>query len=466
MTPMTEADLLARLRTFPVLREVPDAQLAWLAAHGAVETLEAGALVFPAAARVESLWLLLEGRVAIFVDRGAGPRRTLEWRAGDLSGLLPYSRLREAPGRVVAEEPSRVLMVHGRHFPELIRECHELTAACVHVMLDRARHFTSSDLQEEKMLSLGKLAAGLAHELNNPASAATRSADELARSVRDLETAAVALGAAGLPPAGYDAIARLRRAHAPGQRPRRSTLEQADWEDTIEDWVRRHGVSELAVEPLADSALTIELLDELARELTPDQLKTAIAWFVAGHDARRLSDDIEVATARIYTLVAAVKGFTYMDQAAAPQPVDVARGLRDTLTVLRAKARAASVDLHLDVESSLPKLHGLGGELNQVWANLVDNAIDAAPKGGAVRVSAARRGDCLEVRVTDNGPGIPADVKPRIFDPFFTTKPPGSGTGLGLDIVRRLVQRQGGEVRVESAPGETVFTVSLPLSPC
>jgi signal transduction histidine kinase len=459
---MSDAHLVERLRALPRLRDVPEDQLDWLAARSTVATYEAGAVVFQPGAAIDRLWVLLAGRVAIYVDRGAGPRRTFEWQRGDISGRLPYSRLRESPGRVVAEEPSEVLMAPAASFPEMVRECHELTEVCVHVMLDRARDFTSSDLQEEKMLSLGKLAAGLAHELNNPASAASRGADELTRSVKDLETAAVALGAAGLPPSGYDAIARLRRAHA-GRAPARTTIAQSDWEDEVEAWVARHGLPRILVEPLADSAVTLEMLDGLARELTADQLRAAVAWFVAGHSARSLSTSIEIATARIYSLVAAVKGFTYMDQAATPKPVDVAKGLSDTLTVLRAKARAKSIGLHLDLEPGLPRISGFGGELNQVWANLVDNALDALDHGGEVRVSACRRHDCLDVRVADNGPGIPPEILPRIFDPFFTTKPPGSGTGLGLDIVRRLVRRQGGEVRVESAPGRTVFTVSLPV---
>jgi hypothetical protein len=169
------------------------------------------------------------------------------------------------------------------------------------------------------MVSLGKLAAGLAHELNNPASAATRSADELARSVRDLETAAVALGAAGLPPAGFDAIARLRRTHlASPARHSRAPMEQADWEDAIEDWLDQHDLPDSACEALADSSVTLDSLDQLAAELTPGQLATVLSWFGAGQSARQLASDIEIATGRIYSLVAAVKGFTYMDQSTAP----------------------------------------------------------------------------------------------------------------------------------------------------
>jgi signal transduction histidine kinase len=462
---MTTETLVERLRTHATLRDLPDQQIRWLAAHGQLHEYEAGATVFQPSDPIDGMSVILEGHIVIYLDRGAGPRRTLEWRAGDLSGLLPYSRLRESPGRIVAMERTEMLTVSSAHFPEMIRECHELTAACVHTMLDRARHFTSSDLQEEKMLSLGKLAAGLAHELNNPASAATRSADELTRSVLDLETVAVAVGAAGLTPAGYDAVARLRRGHLAGRsRRRRTPVQQSDWEDEVSGWLEAHEIDLSVAETLADSSITLEILDGLAAHVTKDQLRTAVGWFVAGHTARRLAHEIEVATARIYALVAAVKGFTYMDQATVPKPVNVGQGLADTLTVLRAKARARSVDLTLEIEPGLPKVDGFGGELNQVWSNLIDNALDAVDKGGQVRVSAGLRGKSIAVSVADNGSGIPEAARARIFDPFFTTKPPGSGTGLGLDIVRRLVLRHGGEIDVESSPGSTVFRVCLPVA--
>jgi signal transduction histidine kinase len=182
---------------------------------------------------------------------------------------------------------------------------------------------------------------------------------------------------------------------------------------------------------------------------------------VAGCTTYQLASEIEMAAGRIYTLVAAVKGFTYMDQATMPKPVDLAQGLADTLAVLNGKARARQVTVALEVEPGLPRVQGFGGELNQVWANLVDNALDAAKS--RVIVSAKRHGDSIEVSVEDDGAGMPEEVRQRIFDPFFTTKPVGQGTGLGLDLARRVVRRHRGEIAVESAPGRTHFSVTVPI---
>ena len=182
---------------------------------------------------------------------------------------------------------------------------------------------------------------------------------------------------------------------------------------------------------------------------------------MAGCATYRLASEIETAASRIHNLVAAVKGFTYMDQSTMPKPVDVRQGLADTLAVLNAKARGKSVGVSLDVAADLPRIQGFGGELNQVWANLVDNALDAARSH--VAVTAGRQGHSVVVRVVDDGPGFPQEIRERIFDPFFTTKPVGQGTGLGLDIARRLVRRHDGEIDVDSRPGHTQFSVTLPI---
>jgi signal transduction histidine kinase len=187
----------------------------------------------------------------------------------------------------------------------------------------------------------------------------------------------------------------------------------------------------------------------------------ALEWLVADCATYQLTSEVETAATRIHNLVAAVKGFTYMDQATMPKPVDVAQGLSDTLAVLNAKARGKNVGVSLEVEADLPRIQGFGGELNQVWANLIDNALDAA--GQRVTVAAGRQGQSVVVRVVDDGPGLPAEIRERIFDPFFTTKPVGQGTGLGLDIARRIVVKHQGQIEVDSRPGHTQFSVTLPI---
>jgi signal transduction histidine kinase len=332
-------------------------------------------------------------------------------------------------------------------------------------MVDRARAFKVSDLQVEKMASLGKLAAGLAHELNNPASAAARSAQLVSEALAESDDASRAFGAANLDGAALAMVERVRSAC--GVAPATSVLspvERADREEALADWLLDHGADDALAAPLAESPVTIAKLDELAATITGEQLRVSLRWVAAGCTVRGLARDIERAASRVHELVSAVKGFTYMDRAASPEPVDVAKGLTDTLAVMTAKARGKSASLMVDVPADLPRVRGLGGELNQVWANLVDNALDAIGNGGRVMVTARAAGTKVVVRVTDDGPGIPPDVKSRIFDPFFTTKPVGMGTGLGLDIVRRLVDRNDGSIEVESEPGRTEFRVALPVA--
>ncbi|MBE0594732.1 MAG: hypothetical protein IH616_20285, partial [Gemmatimonadales bacterium] len=213
--------------------------------------------------------------------------------------------------------------------------------------------------------------------------------------------------------------------------------------------------------PLSETAVTIQELDSLAGVVSGETLEPALRWIATSCETHSLAIDIERAAGRIYELVAAVKKFTYMDNLAGGDSVDVESGLQDTIRIMTSKAKAKGATITLDVEADLPRVHATGGELNQIWLNLIDNALDAIPESGRVAVSARAELGRVVVRVVDDGPGIPPDDLPRIFDPFFTTKPPGQGTGLGLDIARRLLRLHHGDITVQSRPGQTEFRVSL-----
>jgi signal transduction histidine kinase len=461
---MTHPDLIARLSAHRLVGSVPPEEFAWVLAHGESRTYMPGDIITrKAAGSVEGIYFVLSGHMSIHVDRGSGPHKVLEWRAGDTTGLLPYSRMVVPPGDVVVEEPTEIFMIHRDHTREMIRSCHDLTSKLVHAMVDRARQFTSSDLHDEKMVSLGKLAAGLAHELNNPASALARGARLLPERLAVAEEASVALGAAGFSDDERAAIESVRNAceFAPLQRVR-SPLEEADRESAMADWLEDHGADTALAEPLAESAVTIEGLDRLAGMLPSGSLEAALRWVAVGCSTRRLATELEEAAVRISDLITSVKGFTHMDLAAVPEPVDVALGLRQTLAVIQAKARGKSLGVEVVAAPDLPRVRGVAGELNQVWLNLIDNALDAAPESGRVEVRAEHRNGRVCVRVIDNGAGIPAELRNRIFDPFVTTKPVGQGTGLGLDISRRLVRRYDGDIEVDSQPGRTEFRVTFP----
>lgn len=463
--PGDAADLIARLAAHRAVGRAPRAELEWLVEHGTLAHYEPGCLIARKGEPIDGVFIILKGRVSHRTDRGGTWRKVLDWREGDVTGQLPYSRMAFSPGNSVVEEPTELLRVDRAHLTAIPVKCPCVTEALVHLMLDRARAFKSSDLQVEKMASLGKLAAGLAHELNNPASAAARSSQLISRALIESDEAARALGAARLDAQALsriDHISSLCFGAPPTQV--RSPIEQADREEEMADWLADNGADDALAASLAETDVTIGLLDELAATITGDALRATLRWLAAGCTVRGLARDIERATSRVHALVSAVKGFTYMDHAAVPEPVDLKTGLTDTLAMLAAKARAKSASLTVEVPADLPRVRGIGGELNQVWANLIDNALDAVGVGGRVMVTARAEGTRVVVRVTDDGPGIPAEVKSRMFDPFFTTKPVGKGTGLGLDIVRRLVDGNDGQIEVESEPGRTEFRVALPVA--
>jgi signal transduction histidine kinase len=463
LMPTVTQDRVDRLTEHRTLSNVPRSELEWLVTNGSLRTLNTGDVLSRKGHQVESLYVMLSGRMAIFVDRGNGPIKAVEWRGGDITGILPYSRLVSPPGDVIAQEPTEVLAIPRELFPEMIRECFELTSVLVHTMLDRARLFTSSDLQNEKMVSLGKLSAGLAHELNNPASAIERCASMLADHLETCEEAARELAAAKLSDSQIAVVDAVRAACMEKPKLELSALDRVDREEAIVDWLAKYGLDTANAPMLADTQVTFDALETLVAAVERPALNSVIRWAAAGCAVRGLTSQIEDCAMRISSLVTAVKGFTHMDQANVAEPVDLHPSLDHTLVVLRSKAREKSVEVTLDLEAEMPKVRGFAAELSQIWGNLIDNALDAVAHGGRVDVFAARDGQNVVVSIRDDGPGIPPEIRSRIFDPFFTTKPMGEATGLGLDIVRRLVRHNDGAIEFESQPGQTDFRVTLPI---
>jgi signal transduction histidine kinase len=462
---VTATDLVDRLAGHKTVGGAPREELAWLVSHGSLRRLNEGEVLSKKGVPVAGLFVVLTGHIAIFLDRGAGRHKVMESRAGDVTGMLPYSRLVTPPGDSVAQEPSEILAVPRDDLAAMIRDCHELTSILVHKMLDRSRHFTSSGLQDEKMVSLGKLSAGLAHELNNPASAIERSASLLEDRLEDAEQATRALGASRLTDLQLAAIDAVRHSClATRMHGVLSPIQQAEREDAIADWLSAHEVDVDIAGPLADTAVTLDALDRIALSVNGPPLAAALRSVAAGCSVRGIALEIQEAAMRIAGLVTAIKGFTHMDQAAVAEPVDLQSSLGNTVAVLNAKARSKSVAVTVRVEPDLPRVRGFVGELNQIWANLIDNALDAVPDSGRVEVTANRERQHVVVRIVDNGPGMPAEIRERVFEPFFTTKPVGKGTGLGLDIVQRLVSHNDAAIEVESVPGRTEFRVALPVA--
>jgi len=460
---MTSLTIVEHLAALPSLASIPRAELEWLASHGSYRRAEAGTIISRKGEPVEILVVILRGHMAIHVDRGAGPRRVAEWKRGDISGLLPYSRMSGPPGDTFFEEATEYFSIPKQHFPEMISACPAFTALTVHIMLDRARSFNTSDLQDEKMISLGKLAAGLAHELNNPASASVRDSKLLIENLASADEASRALAVVGLTDELFRTIDELRSSCLTNLTdPTPSPIEQADRQENIAAWLHRHHVDDALAAPLADTAVTLEALDSLASMIVGDALIATLQWIAASCASHRLANEIAQTATRIDNLVAAVKRFTYMDHLAGPESVELEGGLRDTITMLTPKSRSKRASITLALEPDLPRVHMTGGELNQVWFNIVDNALDAIGDSGRIEISARRELDRVVVRVVDDGAGIRQEDLPRIFDPFFTTKPPGQGTGLGLSIAQKLLRRHEGDIVIQSDGDRTECRISLP----
>ena len=462
---MTDQFLIERLAALPTLASVPREQLEWLAAHGEVLNFQPGESLFTKGQSViADLWIVLAGRFSIRLERGGMARVVKEWKRGDLSGYLPYSRMSTAPGAVTVEEPLEVLRIANADVRQMTRDCYEFTALCVHEMLDRARQFKSEDLLVQKLASLGVLSAGIAHELNNPSSAVARSAKELEQARAEVVSAARALGAAHLSERQQAAIDVLDHSEDTAAADLRSPLDRADREDAIAEWLDSRGVDPGLAEPLAHTTVTTAQLDAAAGALDGGKLVLGLRYVAANLTARRLTGEIVKAAERIHELAARVKKQTHMDRAPVVDAILLEESLADTLALIGSKARSKAVTLELKVEPNLPRLQGVLGELNQVWLNLIDNAIDAAPEGGHVTVAAGHERDSIVVRVIDDGPGIAAADRDQIFDQFYTTKPVGKGTGLGLPTAQTIVVSHRGTIQVETRPGRTEFRVCLPVA--
>jgi signal transduction histidine kinase len=458
---------LETLRGLPVFADLPDEPLLWIAHHSEVRRHEAGAHLYEATDPADALVVVLEGELQLQFELGGQYLTVAAYGRGGVSGVLPFSRMTHYNVRGVASRPSEVLWLSREHFPGLLQVSPEVGQRLVSLMADRVREATRMQQQREKMMALGQLSAGLAHELNNPAAAAKRAAAMLRERLETLPTLTSRLADCGVMREAIcsaDALIAAGRGQREAARP---ALERAEAEEEIAAWLEKRGTRRAwrLAPTMVECGVTPAALEKLAEGLPEAAVGDFMVWFEASLDADRLLSEIAHATSRISDLVASVKTYSHMDRALEFQPARVHEGIDSTLTMLGHKIKKKAVRLERDYAADLPEAMALPGELNQVWTNLLDNAFDAIAEGGLVRVETARDGDWIRVRIIDDGPGIPSEVQSRIFEPFFTTKPIGQGTGLGLDMVQRIVRLHHGEVSMRSQPGRTAFTVLLPIAP-
>jgi signal transduction histidine kinase len=468
-TASSPADKVAALRRVHVFADLPDDQLQWFAGNSEDRRFSAGDVVFRKGDKPDVMVVYLEGEIHAYWDE-ADHDIVYIGRAGEqaseVSGMLPFSRMKEftVTGRAVTDV--RLLRFPVRLFPEMMQRMPVLVERLVGIMSDRVREATTLDQQQDKLMALGKLSAGLAHELNNPAAGATRAANDLIETLKELRSADMRLCSHDLTAtqqALIDAFESKAIDHTATAK-QLNSLDQSDREDEVSEWLEAHGIADpwKLSGNLVEAGMDSSALEQLSGEIPPTATADVLARVNCQLAAAKLAAEIKTATARISELVGAIKEYSYMDQAKV-QELDVHKGLDNTLLILKYKLKKKDITVTRDYAESLPLIKAYGSELNQVWTNLIVNAVDAMNQGGTLKVRTKREPADIMIEIRDNGGGIPASVRSRIFEPFFTTKPVGEGTGLGLDTVARIVRKHRGNVRFESKPGDTCFQVRLPI---
>ncbi|TDB63707.1 ATP-binding protein [Arundinibacter roseus] len=447
------------------LAKVPEDELQWFIEHAKIRVVEEGTYLYQNGDSVDQLWIILEGRLRMFVNRNNQQRELGYNEKNYIGGLLPFSRLKTAVASAIALEKTTVLCLHRDQFKEMLQTQHELVQSFVHLMLDRIRDFTKLDQQNEKMISLGKLSAGLAHELNNPAAAVVRSASALKKHLGFVPEKFKRVISIQLSEEQVDKVNELLTSLLARGVQDMSLMEKSSLEDDLNDWLDDRAVEngyELA-ESFSEYGITTDDLDLVEEQVSLKYLAVVLDWLNNVLTTERMVGEIAEASQRIGNLVKSVKEYSHMDGGADKKKMVLRDGVESTLRMLQHKIKSKNIQVLVDMPDSLPQMNVSPGEMNQVWTNLIDNAVDALPDAGQIRIEAVRDREFVMTRVIDNGTGIPKDVIQQIFDPFFTTKEIGKGSGLGLEIAQNIVKRHRGQLTVTSEPGRTEFCVCLPI---
>ncbi|WP_263368391.1 sensor histidine kinase [Edaphobacter bradus] len=472
-TPLHE--IVAALRTVPPLDGLTEEEYAWLATHGAERVGEPGSIVFLEGVPADRMTFILRGEIHVR-RHNTGPLTLWIGRAGQMTGKLPFSRMKTFGADGYSIGNTWALDIHQDLFPAMLAAIPSMAQRSVSTLLDRVREVTRIEQQAEKLAALGKLAANLAHELNNPASAAQRSASSLFSELRQYGDQKYRMGNLCLPDSitsqyrAWIASARASMAEREAQAVSSpNLLAESDRELELLRWLESHNVpNPWAIAPaLAETFLPISKLDELAGIMSSEALPVAVSTVASSLRAERMAETVVSSTLRIFDLISAIKDYSYMDQAPV-QDVDLAQSLENTLVMFKSRLHHVTVETTFD--PALPCVAAFGRELNQVWFALIENAVDAMSAGskdgtaqGTLRLKTHLSGHMAFVEIWDSGPGIPPELRDRIFEPFFSTKVLGDGLGLGLDTVQRIVSKHSGYIHVDSKPGSTCFQVRIPI---
>ncbi len=455
-----------RIKDFEAFAGVKRETLEWLIERSEYLILEPGSYFFQPGDAIDQMIIVLEGKYSFQVPQANGLKDLGTFSGGRVTGVLPYSRMEVAQGYGTVKEKMHLLTFHRDGFQELVCKDYQLAKNLVATMTNRVRNFSDRRSMDEKLMSLGKLSAGLAHELNNPASAMVRSAQRLRDNIHQT-------------PEKFKSVMTMRISHDQTDKVNKilfdkidsgvkndlSLIERESQKDDILDWLEDAGIEEAdeMAETYVDFGITEEDLDYIAEVTEHQFLPPILSWIESTLRKEILIEEIQEAANRIAELVKSIKSYSHMDRGDSIVKFDIHKGIRNTLIMLKHKIKKKAIFLDEVFDQSIPQIEAHPGELNQVWTNLVDNAIDAMGDEGKLTIKTYQEFGNVCIEISDTGKGIPAEHLNRIYDPFFTTKPVGKGTGLGLDIVRKIVLKHKGTIEVTSVPGNTTFKICIPI---
>lgn len=455
------------LRSIPELSDVPDSQLNWLLANSEMKTFQTGELVVDPASLPEHTYIIMDGTIEMFIQHGENKDLMFQFHKGAILGYLPFSDDIQSSTYGQAVTPSSLLTYPKSKIQSLVSHNPDLTRALVRILVNRTQNFTTQTLQNEKMLALGKLSAGLSHELNNPIASIERDSFELGRLFTTGNLLNLMLSDIGLDAAEKSmlrqAINSWTQAKRPTGTPSSEILKlEKKWLKKLKLWGMKN--PDEAAEVFTDSGIDPDEVSVWVKKIEPERVDAWLNGVQFLLQSQALVKTVQDASERVKSLISAVKTFTHVGRASSRTKLSLSKGIEDTLIILSHKLKKIGVEVSFSKPEEPVFIKGYPSELNQVWTNLIDNAIDALEdiKNPKLEIKIIPQANSTAVLIRDNGSGISDEIQSRIFEPFFTTKGIGKGSGMGLDLVNQIILKHGGTILVDSVPGQTTFRLDFP----